>query len=372
MTEDKQAQQDFLEQFKEPETAEQIESRQKLEAKNKEADLKLQQEAEEKLKKEKESKIPESTLTPEGDLSNDKLIELLAKKGITVSSLDDLKPKLSEAEIKDAEEKRKGKMVAYGIETGKFKIDDYNTLQKLQENKTAIFIDELTSEIKAANPEITEDQLSEQLKEYTLSHLDENDPRRKRREKELNIVAEQRLKEQFGSIYNLPSEFENYEKSEQSKYQLQRKIEAGLPVYKEDVKNIIEWVKKQDFVIEDKEHPENNVSIPFEFNEAKLKQITDAFLTESQIVQSISNGYDLEAMKQQAKMFLIGTDIESIVNHSAKHYNSTQKDKYINGRKNLIPSRELDTGFSTAPSTLLEQFAADVLTTTTQKEEVKV
>lgn len=359
MAVEKEKQQAFLDEFKETETTEQKQLREQKEseaaAKLKEDEIKAQAEID---KKKNEGAIVSN---PENDISDEELVKLLTKKGISISSLEDFKPKATEAEIVEAKEKRENEMLAYGLKNNKFKREDYDNLKKLEARKEAVILDELTSEIKAANPEISEEDLEDEIKEYKMEHLKENDPRRIRRAKELNTMADQRLKEQYSSIYNLPQEFDKYEQSEQSKYQLKRKVEAGLPVYKKDVNDVLEWVKKQSFVIEDKDNPENNISVPFEFNENKIKQLEKAFLSQAQADDRITHGYNLETMKQEAKMFLIDNDINAIVSHAAKQYNSAQKEKYINGRKNLIPKQDLEMGYSSKGDSLLDQFVADVL-----------
>ena len=271
------------------------------------------------------------------ELSTDKLLEMLAKKGIKVNSLEDLQPKQTPEEIEAAEQKRKSDMLAYGLSTGKFKKEEYDFYQQATANKIAIITSDLTEKIKAAHPELTEEQVEEKVANYTMAHLPADDVLRVQREQELIELADSRLQKKFKNIYSLESDFDQHLQGINNKTNLENKVKAALPVYQRDVDSVLGQFKKIVVPVNDTKNPANNIDVELEFSDTDLNELRDALLTPDNIVRQVKNGYTVEQLQKEAQAVLLTQHWERLISQAAKSYNSKQKDLYLRGRKGLMP-----------------------------------
>lgn len=281
-------------------------------------------------------------VTPIEDLSNEQLLEMLSKKGIKVSSLDDLLPRKTEEELKADADKRKNDMLAFGLSTGKFKKEEYDSYLRLQDNKMDVIKSELKEKIKVANPELSDEQIEEKVALYTFAHLEEGDVLRTQREQELIELADAKLQKQFKNIYNLENDFEQHEQGINNKTNFENKVKAALPVYQKDISTVLDSLKVIDVPVNDTKNPENNVTVQVRFSDTDLKELEDAFLLPDQIIQRVKNGYTVERLKEEAETVLLKKHFARAVSQAAKDYNSLQKEKYLHGRKGLLSTTGTD------------------------------
>lgn len=278
---------------------------------------------------------------PELELSEDKLLEMLSKKGIKVNSLQDLLPKQTEEEIQAAKDKRKNDMLAYGLTTGKFKVEEYDAFQKLTANKMDIIKSDLVEKIKTAHPELTDEQIEEQVAIYTFANREEGDVLRTQREQELIELADSKLQKQFKHIYNLESDFEQHEQGVTNKTNFENKVKAALPVYQKDVATVLGGLKSFPVAIPDTKNPANSVTVDVKFSDADLKELEDALLLPDNIIRQVKNGYTVNQLQEEAKLVLMKQHFDRIISQTAKDYNSIQKEKYIRGQKGVMPNLSL-------------------------------
>lgn len=271
------------------------------------------------------------------ELSADKLIEMLAKKGIKVNSLEDLQPKQTPEEIEAAEQKRKSDMLAYGLSTGKFKKEEYDFYQQATANKIAIITSDLTEKIKAAHPELTEEQVEEKVANYTMAHLPADDVLRVQREQELIELADSRLQKKFKNIYSLESDFDQHLQGINNKTNFENKVKAALPVYQQDVTTVLSQMQNLTVTVPDTKNPTNSLNVELKFSDTDLNELRDALLTPDNIVRQVKNGYTVDQLAKEAKAVLLTQHFDRLISQAAKDYNSKQKELYLRGRKGLIP-----------------------------------
>ncbi len=280
---------------------------------------------------------PPVVIASNSDLTDEQLLEMLTKKGINVSSLEDLRPKLTEEEIQAAKDKRKNDMLAFGLTHGKFKAEEYDAFQKLTSNKMDLIKSDLVEKIKLANPELTQDQIDEQVALYTFANREEDDVLRIQREQELIELADSKLQKQFKNIYNLENDFEQYEQGVTNKTNFENKVKAALPVYQKDVASVLGGLKAFQVPIPDTKNPANTVMVDVKFSDADLKELEDALLLPDNIVRQVKNGYTVDQLQREAKTVLLTQHFDRIISQTAKDYNSIQKEKYIRGQKGIMP-----------------------------------
>jgi hypothetical protein len=277
------------------------------------------------------------------EITDDVLMKELNKRGIQASSLTDFLPKPSEDEIKLATEKRNSQKLAFGLSTGKFNQNEYDAFIKAQENRLEVVKDELVEKIKAANPDFTPDQVAEKLAIYTFANLPQDDILRIQREQELMDLADTKIKNKYANIINLDNDYDQYEQGITNKANFERKVQAALPVYQNDLKTVLGGLSVLETSVNDVQNPANNVPIKVTFSEADLREVEEAFLQPEQIVRQIKAGYTIETIREEAETVLLKKHWQRLLSQAAKDYNSVQKEKYINGRKGLMPgSGEID------------------------------
>lgn len=267
--------------------------------------------------------------------SNEEILVLLNKRGIAVSSLDDLKPQPTEAEIQAAKENRESEMLAYGLGTGKFKKEEYDAYQLAQANKIGVIKDELQVEMAEMFPELSEEAILEKIAQYTFEHLEENDPLRQRREKELLAQAESKIKDKYKNIANLANDYDQHQQGLTNKTNTEQKIKAALPVYQADLAKALEGLQNIQVPVNDTKNPANNVMIPVKFSDTDIAEIREAFLNPDIIIGRVQNGYTQEQLQGETKAALIVKHWDRILVQYAKDYNSQMKAGYIRGVKGL-------------------------------------
>ncbi len=259
------------------------------------------------------------------------LLAWLGKRGVNIQSFDDLKKTETPEEIAAKAEKRKNDALAWGYANGKIKKEQHEALVKLNTNKFAVLYDDYAAIAKEQDPTVTDEDIQQNFQEYTATN-----------KKFLEELADNRIQKQFSPIFNLEKEYSIYEEGENGKAATRRQIEAATPVYKADVKSALSTIKKIDFVIEDKENAANNYPVSFEFSDADLKEVEDLLFDGNEALKRIKGGYSQDAIKQEAKLFLIDKKLPQMLTHVAKNYNSAQKEKYYMARKNTNLTRDLD------------------------------
>lgn len=275
--------------------------------------------------------------TIDEELPTEKLLALLAKKGINVNSLEDLKPKQTPEEIAALEQKRKSDMLAYGLQTGKFKKEDYDAFQQATANKMAVITADMTEKIKAAYPELTDEQVEEKVAQYTMAHLPADDVLRVQREQELIELADTRLQKKFKNIYDLESDFDQHLQGITNKTNFENKVKAALPVYQKDLDTVLGQMQTLTVPVPDTKNPANSLNVELKFSDTDLNEVREALLTPDTIVKKVKDGYTVDQLAKEAKAVLLIQHFDRLISQAAKDYNSKQKETYIRGRKGVMP-----------------------------------
>lgn len=305
--------------------------------------------------------LPPTEIALPAELTDAQVLQLLSKRNIHVTSLEDLKPKKTEAEINAENAQRRDLAVAHGLQNGKIKQDEYDAAVAATSDKQAFLFQEFSAARKADNPEITDDEILDDWNEYTLSHLADTDFKRKQRLQELNELADVKLQKKFANFYNLDKDFSLHEQNQNQTLAFKEKVKASLPVYQKDVETVLSGLRSRKILIEDTQNPANNVEIELTFSDEDLNELKEAYLSDTQIVSRIQKGYTVEALNEEANMFLVNKHFGRLVSKAAKDYNSKQQDTYLAGRHGIVPKRELFIADGSDPANVKTQFWSDVL-----------
>ena len=273
------------------------------------------------------------------ELSDEQLVELLKKRGATISSLEDLKPKPTPEELAEKEREKQGAMLAHGLSTGKFKKEEYDAYQRAQSNKIAVIREDIAEQFQAAFPELSPEAIEEKVANYMFENLGPDDAVRQAREKELLTLADMKISDKYKNIVSLPKDYEMHLEGLNKQANFEKKVQATLPVFKADVSKALESLRKFTVSVPDSKNPENTVNLELEYSDADLKEVESLFITNDQIIRAV-NGMTFDQLKGEAELVLVKKHLPRLISQAAKNYNAIQKDKYINGRKGLITGND--------------------------------
>jgi hypothetical protein len=273
------------------------------------------------------------------ELSDSDLLALIEKRGLKLPA----KTEPTEEERKAAEAKRKSDALAWGLQSGKFKSEDYEELTRAESRKMDLLVEEFAAELKANNPDMDEEALQSMISSYTYSDLEDTDPVKIKRQKELIELGAVRLKSKYKSIYGVDSEYGAHIEEQERIASENRRVEAAIPVYQSDVKSVLAEFKKGEAIsIEDSQNPENTVTVNLSYSEEDLREIETHFLNATSAIDCVKKGYSLEDLKNGVEIMLLKKHFKRHISKAAKDYNSVQKEAYLRGEKGITPGRRLN------------------------------
>jgi hypothetical protein len=150
------------------------------------------------------------------------LIRKLQKKGITVKSLADIKPTEqtpaapTEEELRRQKEEKEAQIRSYGLKeklVTSTELDEYavDSTRPYAEVAYKQWVDDNYGDVSAEDRP-SESDLADEFNEEFYQYAKEDDPKRTRKEKQLQALAQQYMKTRYGKVYDLDSKFnENLE-----------------------------------------------------------------------------------------------------------------------------------------------------------------
>lgn len=277
----------------------------------KEAQLKAQQE-EDKKKKESAGGDNYTDPTPEKELDDEALLELLAKKtGRKFSSLEELVPQEIIDKEKAAEE-RENEKFAWGLKNKKFKQKDFESYVSASKDPKGLVYQLRLQQAKKDDPQLDEKEFEEEFNEEFGINADKNTRRYKNGQDTLNRLAEAVLKNNYSNIFNLENEYSDYEKSQIVRREQENKIKSEAPKYKKSLDKVIGELKKIKAQIKDGEEYE------IEALDESLNTIRDNMSDPAWVSQQILNGYTEENLKEIAYTTFLRQNFPFLANEILK------------------------------------------------------
>jgi len=187
----------------------------------------------------------------EDDITDEKILAALKKRGLSVNSLGELKTPEREltAEEKDAEQKRvRDEAIAYGLQNKKISKEDMDAFA-VDQSKTALGIarDIFSQKIKALEPDITEEEINGRFAEWAMEGEDDNNWHKKMRMADIEQMREGYIKGRYANLLGLTDEYQGVlsETKKKADYNqrisdainsMPEKLEFEVPVNTEDGK----------------------------------------------------------------------------------------------------------------------------------------
>jgi hypothetical protein len=231
--------------------------------------------------------------TEENELSDEELLKLLGKRGITAVSIEALKTPPTPPDPAKVAEQREADELAYALSKGLFNKKDYDSFLHDSQDPQDLVYAQYHAEAKAEDKDLTDEDIqAEFLSKFGLD-AEPGTRKHKRGIKEINTIAESLLKQKYGKIYDAKSAFSTHEKDVLTTKETDTKVSVGVPVYKKDVEDIFTDLKKIPFKFSDTE----SVDIPV--MQEYLDELKDAFLKPEHAKNKILSGYKKETLKEE-------------------------------------------------------------------------
>jgi hypothetical protein len=301
-----------------------------LSEEEKQAQLKKQQEEEAAKKAEEEkNKLQDQKVYGVDDVTDDVALEYLRKKGIDVSSIDQLRQQ-EQVDREKAAEERESEKLSWGLKNKKIKPKEYEGYIAASKDPQNLVYATRLQAAKKEDPSLDEKEFREEFEEEFGLDQNKDSRRFKNGQDTLNRLADAILKNSYSPIYNLENEYAGYENSQKTERERQNKIKAEAPAYKASVEKVFSGLKKikanlgkdDDFEIEASEGIDNI-----------LGSIKDSMLSADFAGNQIVRGYSEEELRDLAFTALLKQGFPLVAEEFAKQYLR----KHAAGTKGIPP-----------------------------------
>jgi hypothetical protein len=246
-------------------------------------------------------------------LTDEEVLALLAERGISATSLEDLKPKPVIDPAKAAEE-REAAELAFGLTKGLFTKKEYDQFNQDTQDVNKLVYDEFYAETKADNPDMKDEDIQAEFLATFGLDKDKDSYQFKRGLKIVKERGQAIMKAKHAKIFSAKDSFGKNEETVQATAETQRKVAAALPTYKKDVKEIVGDLKKISVKMSDDE------SIELDDIDDLLTGIEDELLNPEFYTKQLSGTYDKEKIKQVVVAGFIAKNFGSLAVKTAKKY----------------------------------------------------
>lgn len=277
------------------------------------------------------------------DISEEKLLAALAKKGHKFTSLEDLNkpaaaaPQLTEEEQRQQEQQRRDNIRQYALQSKKVtstQFDNYvkDTSIPVVEMAFRLFKEERIAELREggvpADALPDDKSLRNEFDEAHFQYADESDPKRKRHEKLLQELVDNHIAEKYANILELDEDYDNYQSTvvKRAAYgQMLDTVIGGLG-------------ETMDFEVPD----ENGNPIPFKYKLTPevTKAIKELYGNDASFSIFGQNNVGKDVIAQAIKGSIIQKEFGKILSEVAIAYASHKLEALPKGRRGIPPVRE--------------------------------
>lgn len=263
-----------------------------------------------------------------GELDDARLLEALQKKGIPITSLDELKKKEDPAVTA---EQREANKLSYALTKGLFSTKDHENFIRERGNPRDIVFGQYHAEAKAEDPSLTDEEIQSEFEEKYGISADPGTRKFKRGVQEIGLLADKILREKYAKIYSAEDAYSKHETAENASRTRSRTIIEKAPAYKADVEAVFNELKTIKIPVDDKES--YDVPIP----EAALTAVKDLFLNPEYCADKVVKGYTRDELKEIAYSTLARQNLGTLSLEVAKQYHLKRQ----SGLKGILPGERM-------------------------------
>jgi hypothetical protein len=258
------------------------------------------------------------------EITDDALLEALQKKGIQITSFDELKPKEDPTQIA---EQREAAILSYGLTKGKFNKKDYEGLIRDTSDQQNLVYQDFYAAAKLDDPDLTDEDIQGEFAEKFGLTAEAGTRKHKRGQAELAILADKLLKSKYQKIYAAETEYGQFESSQREQQEAANRIKALAPQYRKDIETAFSKLKKITAKFSDDEIYE------VEAVDESLNSIKELMTNSDFASQQILKGTTVEELQEIAYTKFLRDNFPII----AKEIANQALLKHQKGTKGIIP-----------------------------------
>lgn len=247
--------------------------------------------------------------------------EEIVKKYLGITDLNEvvkkseIKKDPTPEEIEAAKDQRENDKIAYALQKGKFSKKQYESFIADSKDPISLVLAQYSQEQKALDPTLTDEEIEGEFNSKFGLDTKEDSRQYKRGVKEINLLAENILKQNYQSIYQLDSEFDSYENQQLTQKELSEKLISEAPVYKAAVEEIYTNLKKVHIDLG------NGEKYEVEFPDEVINSFKERELNTEYAASQIKAGYTKDQKAEAAKMAMVFENLPFFIKQVADKIN---------------------------------------------------
>lgn len=265
-----------------------------------------------------------------GELDDAALLALLEKRGVKVSSLEELKPKEAQKTPEEILEERDNQKLTYAIGKGLFNKKEYESFISDNNDKENLVYANYYAEAKKDDPELTDEDIEAEFKSKFGLDAEPGSRKHKRGAKEINLIAGEILKTKHNKIYDAENKYSSYENETKTEADRRRSIASKTPDYVKTVNEVFSSLSKIAGKFDDQESYEVTMVAD------SIEQAKKDFLTPEFVEKQILAGLSKEQIEVQARSVIVNKNLPYLLREHAKQI----LDKHKAGTKGIVPLGE--------------------------------
>jgi hypothetical protein len=278
------------------------------------------------------------------------LLEEIKKRTgrMDLKSLDELLAKPQTPEEKAAaEKKQKDEAVAYGLQNNLITTDALQAyIGDVNRTPREVALALFAQEERAADKEVTDEEIALRFGDFYHEGLPEDDPRRIRGQREMQSLAERHIAEAHKSVLGIEDTYRQHEEARTSATQYRQQVEQAFNTMPKEISLEIPFAGDLE--------ADKKTAVNFKFTDASIKKIQEQFLTPQTFKMLKSGDMTEEGLKGAIETALIRDNLPRLIAEAANSHASKRVEEVRAGLAGLPPA----SGGGIPPSTSAENAEA--------------
>lgn len=285
----------------------------------------------------------------EDDVDDAKILAALKKRGMDISSLEDIKPKpkeLTPEEKEAAKEELKEQSIQFGLKNKLFKTTDLEEFAAAQKrDPQEVALEEFAVNYKKSYPEATDEDVKDAFSDFFGLDLEDGHFRKTLMSSEMKRIADMNLRSKFPQIMGVEED-----------YQENIRVEQSARTYKERVDKAFADIKPElKITLDGQEYS-------FPYRTDSIKALKEQFLSAVQFDAFGQEAPDEKVLMGAISESLNAKDMRKAIEVIAKAHADKILLDHQAGRKGIIPERVSSGGSNEhTDSAAYNGFAKDII-----------
>lgn len=272
-----------------------------------------------------EKKAPEV----KAELTQEEVIEFLKKKGMNISSLDEIAPKKETPE--QARERRDNAKLAFAFSKGLISQKQFQSYSADNADIQSLVYRQYLQEQKKEDSSLTDSEILDEFEEKYGIKADPTSRKFKRGQAEIEVLGNKILKDSYKEVYSLEDIYSKHEADENARIEEETKLLQETPKYKAHIDKLFaETLTKFPVKLGEDTY---DLEVPAEI----ISEIKGSLLKTETAISNIKAGMDQETLAATARMLVLDASFPHLVETAVKQALLKKQA----GVKGIVPSTSI-------------------------------